>query len=121
MRLYKLTLSYGLKSYTTSRRPIGKREVIRHAAAVVGKLRAYTQKELETVRAAPELLGAPTSGGGSARPGVVVERFIEVIYTFTAARNSQKRRKTGGFAHVLANKSPKTPFFCSKVLNKKYS
>jgi hypothetical protein len=32
------------------------------------KLRAYTKKELETVRAAPELLGARTMGGGSARP-----------------------------------------------------
>jgi hypothetical protein len=53
----------------TSRRPIGEREAICHAAAVVGKLRAYTEKELETVRAAPELLGAPTIGGGMARPG----------------------------------------------------
>ncbi len=53
----------------TSRRPIGEREVIRHAAAVVGKLQAYIYKELETLRAAPELLGAPTIGGGSARPG----------------------------------------------------
>jgi hypothetical protein len=33
------------------------------------KLRAYTSKELETMRAAPELLGVPTMGGGSARPG----------------------------------------------------
>jgi hypothetical protein len=52
----------------TSRRQIGEREAIRHAAAVVSRLRAYTYKELETVRAAPELLGAPTTGGGSARP-----------------------------------------------------
>jgi hypothetical protein len=42
--------------------------------------------------------------------------FIEVIYTFTAIRNSQKRRKTDGFAHVLAYKSPKTPFFAPKYL-----
>jgi hypothetical protein len=61
-------LSYGLKSYMTSRRPIGEREAIRHAATVVSRLRAHTKKELETVRAAPELLGAPTTGGGSARP-----------------------------------------------------
>ncbi len=52
----------------TSRRPAGEREAIRHAAAVVGKLRAYTKKELETVRGAPELFGPPTTGGGSARP-----------------------------------------------------
>ncbi len=72
--------------------------MIRHAAAVVGKLRAYTKKELETVRAAPELLGAPTIGGGVPGPGLVVEiLFIEVIYTFTAVRNSQKRRKNGRF------------------------
>ncbi len=30
-------------------------------------------------------------------PGVVVDRFIEVIYTFTAVQNSQKRRKNGRF------------------------
>jgi hypothetical protein len=47
---------------------------------------------------------------------MVVKRFIEVIYTFTAIRNSQKRQKTGGFAHVLAYKSPKTPFFALKYL-----
>jgi hypothetical protein len=33
------------------------------------KLHSYTWKELETVRAAPELLGAPAIDGGSARPG----------------------------------------------------
>jgi hypothetical protein len=32
------------------------------------KLRTYTKKELETMWAAPELLGAPTIGRGSARP-----------------------------------------------------
>jgi hypothetical protein len=33
---------YGLKSYMTSRRPIGEREATRHTAAVVRRLRAYT-------------------------------------------------------------------------------
>jgi hypothetical protein len=33
------------------------------------KFQAFTEKELETVRAAQELLGVPTTGGGSARPG----------------------------------------------------
>jgi energy-converting hydrogenase Eha subunit G len=33
------------------------------------KLRAYTKKELEIVRAAPELLGALTIGKGCAWPG----------------------------------------------------
>ncbi len=32
------------------------------------KLRAFTQKETETVRAAQELLSMPTIGGGNARP-----------------------------------------------------
>ncbi len=54
--------------------------------------------------------------GGVPGPGVVVEIFIEVIYTFTVVRNSRKRLKTGGFAHVLAYKSPKTPFFAPKYL-----
>ncbi len=46
------------------------------------------------MRAAPELLGAPTIGGGSAWPW---GGGGEVIYTFTAVRNSQKRRKNGRF------------------------
>jgi hypothetical protein len=33
------------------------------------KLLTYTENELETVWAAPELLGAPTMGEGSARAG----------------------------------------------------
>jgi hypothetical protein len=65
--------------------------------------------------AAPELFGTPTIGGGSARPS---GGGGEVIYTFTAVRNSEKRRKTGGFVHVLAYKSPKTPFFALKYLTR---
>jgi hypothetical protein len=42
---------------------------------------------------------------------VVVEGVLEAKEAFKAARNIQKRQKTGGFAHVLAYKSPKTPFF----------
>ncbi len=61
------------------------------------------------MRAAPELLGAPTIGGGSARPW---GGGGEVIYTFTAGE------KTGGFAHVLAYNSPKTPFFALKYLTR---
>ncbi len=56
--------------------------------------------------------------GGVPGPGVVVESFIEVIYTFTAVRNSQKRRTTGSFKHVLAYKSPKMPFFALKYLTR---
>ncbi len=78
----------------TSRRPIGEREATRHAASVVGKLRAHTYKELETVQAAPELLGAPTIGRWSARPW---GGGGEVIYTLTAIQNSQKQQKNGRF------------------------
>ncbi len=67
------------------------------------------------MRAAPELLGAPTIGRGSARPG---GGGGEVIYTFIAVRNSQKRQKTAGFVHVLAYNSPKTPFFALKYLTR---
>jgi hypothetical protein len=35
-----------------------------------------------------------------------------------AARNTRKRRKTGGFTHVLAYKSPKTPFFAPMYLTR---
>jgi hypothetical protein len=72
------------------------------------------------VRAAPELLGSPTIGGGVPGPGVVVESFIEVIYCipsqqYEIAKNGEK---TDGFAHVLAYKSPKTPFFALKYLTR---
>ncbi len=55
--------------------------------------------------------------GGVPGPWVVVERFIEVIYTFTALQNSQKRRKNGRFRDVLVYKSPKT-FFALKYLTR---
>jgi|LakMenEpi03Aug12_release.lakeMendotaPanAssembly.Ray.scaffolds.fasta_scaffold6485013_1 hypothetical protein len=38
------------------------------------KLRAFTLKELETMKAVQKLLGAPTIGGGGPGQGVVVER-----------------------------------------------
>ncbi len=46
------------------------------------------------MEAAPELLGALTIGGGSAWPW---GGGGEVIYTFTAIQNSQKRRKNRRF------------------------
>ncbi len=69
------------------------------------------------MRAAPELLGAPTIGGGSARPWGGGGEFPR-SHTFTAVRNSQKRRKMGGCEHILAYKSPKTPFFALKYLTR---
>jgi hypothetical protein len=67
------------------------------------------------VRAAPEVLGAPAIGGGSARPG---GGDGEVIYAFTAVRIAKNGKKMGGFAHVLAYNSPKTPFFALKYLTR---
>ncbi len=67
------------------------------------------------MRAAPELLSAPTIGGGSARSGVVVERSYIPSQPYEIAKN---REKTGGFAHVLAYNSPKMPFFALKYLTR---
>jgi hypothetical protein len=67
------------------------------------------------VRAAPELLGTPTIGGGVPGPGVVVESFIEVSQQYEIAKNG---KKTGGFAHVLAYKSSKNAVFCPKYLTR---
>jgi hypothetical protein len=57
--------------------------------------------------------------GGVPGPGVVVERFIEVIYIpsqpYEIAKNG---KKTGGFPHVLAYKSPQTPFYALKYLTR---
>ncbi len=82
------------------------------------KLPTYTWKELETVQAAPELLDAPTMGRGSARPGSGGEESYRSQISLPSARNVRKRQKTGGFAHVLANNSPKTPFFAQKYLTR---
>ncbi len=67
------------------------------------------------MRAAPELLGAPTIGGGVPSPGVVVERSYIPSQPYEIAKNGEK---TGGFAHILAYKSPKTPFFALKYLTR---
>jgi hypothetical protein len=56
--------------------------------------------------------------GGVPGPGVVVER-LEKSYIpsqqYEIAKNSEKM---GGFAHVLAYKSPKMPFFAHKYLTR---
>jgi hypothetical protein len=59
--------------------------------------------------AAPELLGAPTIGEESARAGGGGR---------SRPKYSKTAKKTGGFAHVLAYKSPKTPFFAQKYLRR---
>jgi hypothetical protein len=54
-----------MTSQATNRREGGSTSCPGHSR----KLRAYTSKELETMRVAPELLGAPTIGGRRAQPG----------------------------------------------------
>ncbi len=51
--------------------------------------------------------------GGLPSPGVVVERSYIPSQPYEIAKNGEK---TGGFVHVLAYKSPKTPFFALKYL-----
>jgi hypothetical protein len=67
------------------------------------------------VQAAPELLGAPTIGGGVPGPGVVVERSYIPSQPYEIAKNGEK---TGGFEHVRAYNSPKTPFFALQYLTR---
>jgi hypothetical protein len=53
--------------------------------------------------------------GGVPGPGVVVERSYIPSQPYERAKNGEK---TGGFAHVLAYNSPKTPFFALKYLTR---
>jgi hypothetical protein len=53
--------------------------------------------------------------GGVPGPGVVVERSYIPSQPYEIAKNVEK---TGGFAHVLAYKSPKTLFFAQKYLTR---
>jgi hypothetical protein len=65
------------------------------------------------VRAAPDLLGALTTGGGSARPGGGGGESHRSQISLPS-RPEKKRQKTGGFMHFLAYKLQKTPFFALK-------
>jgi hypothetical protein len=55
---------------------------------------------------------------GVSGPRVVVESFIGVIYTVQQYEIAKNGKKTGGFAHVLAYKSPKMPFFDLKYFTR---
>ncbi len=62
------------------------------------------------MRATPELLGAPTTGGGSARPrggGGEIPRSHINLQQYEIAKNGEK---TANFAHVFAYKAPKMRF-----------
>jgi hypothetical protein len=63
------------------------------------KLRAFAKKELVTVRAAQELLGAPTIGRGSTQPrggGIGLQRSqIILLYFFCTVHNNQHISKLG--------------------------
>ncbi len=50
-------------------------------------------------------------------PGVVVERSYIPSQPYEIERE-KNGEKTGGFTHVFANKSPKTPFFAIKYLTR---
>jgi hypothetical protein len=53
--------------------------------------------------------------GGVPGPGVVVERSYIPSQPYEIAKNG---KKNGGFAHVLAYNSPKTPFFALKYFTR---
>jgi hypothetical protein len=81
------------------------------------KLRAFTEKELETVRAAKKLLSVLTFGGGSARAGGGCGGSQRSqICPHAAGKVRKQQKKTGGFTHFLAYKSPKTPFSLKSTL-----
>jgi hypothetical protein len=64
------------------------------------------------VRAPQELLGVPTMGGGSAWPGGGGgESHRSQISLPSHPKYTKMAKKTGGFFHFLAYKSPNTPFF----------
>jgi hypothetical protein len=64
------------------------------------------------VQAAPELLGAPTTAGGSAwTKGGGGESHRIQISLRSRPKYTKMAQKTGGFTHFLAYKLPKMLFF----------
>jgi hypothetical protein len=71
------------------------------------------------VWAAPDLLGAPTIGGGVPGPGGGGRGDLRSQISLPSCPKYMKTaKKTGGFTHVLAYKSPKTPFFAQKYFTR---
>jgi hypothetical protein len=69
------------------------------------------------VWAAPELLGAPTIGGGNAQSRGGGEGHSSQI-SLPSRPKYTKTGKIGGFAYVLANNLPITPFFAQRYLTR---
>ncbi len=66
-----------------------------------------------------ELLGAPTIGWGNARSrGGGGGNHRSQINLKKPPEIDENGRKKGGFTHVLAYKSPRTPFFTHKYLTR---
>ncbi len=78
------------------------------------KLRTYTQKELETKWAAPELLGVPTIRGECPVRGWQWRGSQKSNKHSKPPKIYKNSEKTDGFAHIFAYKSPKMPFFTQK-------
>jgi hypothetical protein len=70
------------------------------------------------MRAAPELLGVPTVGGRSARPGGGGGESNRSQIILPATQKVCKTTKMGSFAHFLAYKLPKTPVSTQKYLTR---
>ncbi len=73
----------------------------------------FTEKELETGRAAQKLRDALAIGGGGECPGRGWWWRVlkEANKPPCRPKYTKKALKTGGFPHSLAKKLPKTPFF----------
>jgi hypothetical protein len=106
-----------MTSQATNRKAGGSTSCCGHSQ----KLRTYTYKEIETIRVAPELFGAPTIGRGVPGLGVVVEGVTEVKQDFQATWNIRKRHKKGRFPALINIKNAENAVFYVKVLNKIYS
>jgi hypothetical protein len=70
------------------------------------------------VRAAPELLGAPTTGGECLAQGWWWRDSKKSYTPSQPYEIGKKGEKTGRFTHVLPYKSPKTPFFAHKYFTR---
>ncbi len=68
--------------------------------------------------AAPELLGAPTMGGGRSGTGGGGGEGFRSQISLPSRPKYMKTAKNGGFAHILAYKLPKTPFFPLKYITR---